>query len=45
MSKDIEKMPSSIATAINEVMVNLSDPLEHDAKNDYQKYSQVLMGS
>lgn len=39
MSKDIEKMPSSIATAINEVMVNLSDPLEHDAKNDYQKYS------
>jgi hypothetical protein len=39
MSTDIEKMPSSIANAINEVMVNLNQPLEHDATNKFQNYS------
>jgi hypothetical protein len=36
---EIEAMPKSIATAINEVMLSLKEPLIHDAKNDYQKYS------
>jgi len=36
---EIESMPKNIATAINDVMLTLNQPLNKDAKNDYQKYS------
>ncbi len=34
----ISPMPKSIATAINEIMLKLQKPLEHDAENKFQKY-------
>tara|TARA_R110000803_G_scaffold63722_1_gene124435 strand:- start:668 stop:1147 length:480 start_codon:yes stop_codon:yes gene_type:complete len=34
---DIEPMPKNIASAINNVMLDLK-PLEHDAQNSFQKY-------
>jgi hypothetical protein len=34
----INPMPKSIATAINEIMLKLQKPLEHDAENKFQKY-------
>jgi len=35
----INSMPKSIATAINDIMLKLQEPLKHDAKNDYQNYT------
>jgi len=34
----ISPMPKNIATAINEIMLKLQKPLEHDAENKFQKY-------
>ena len=39
MEQVINPMPKNIATAINKIMLKLTKPLEHDAKNDYQKYT------
>jgi len=39
MEQAINPMPKSIATAINEIMLKLQKPLEHDAKNDFQNYT------
>tara|TARA_Y100000114_G_scaffold156329_1_gene183153 strand:+ start:10013 stop:10477 length:465 start_codon:yes stop_codon:yes gene_type:complete len=36
---EIEAMPKSIATAINDVMLTLNEPLTKDAENKFQKYS------
>ena len=39
MEQAINPMPKSIATAVNEIMLKLQKPLEHDAKNDFQNYT------
>ena len=39
IEQTIKPMPKNIATAINQIMLKLIKPLEHDAKNDYQKYT------
>tara|TARA_Y100001937_G_scaffold41632_1_gene59112 strand:- start:2364 stop:2831 length:468 start_codon:yes stop_codon:yes gene_type:complete len=36
---EIETMPKNIATAINNVMISLNQPLKKDAENKFQKYS------
>ena len=36
---EIETMPKNIATAINNVMNSLNEPLKKDAENKFQKYS------
>ena len=36
---EIEAMPKNIATAINNVMISLNQPLKKDAENKFQKYS------
>ena len=38
IEQSINPMPKSIATAINEIMLKLQKPLEHDAENKFQKY-------
>ena len=38
MEQAINPMPKSIATAVNEIMLKLQKPLEHDAENKFQKY-------
>ena len=39
MEQVINPMPKSIATAINEIMLKLQEPLKHDAENKFQKYT------
>ena len=39
IEQSINPMPQSIATAINEIMLKLQEPLKHDAENKFQKYT------
>jgi len=39
IEQSINPMPKSLATAINEIMLKLQKPLEHDAENKFQKYT------